>query len=140
VLRLLTRYRLTDRLREMLEQAGLQWNLARLIHGCLAVFLAVFAVAWLALPGDLRSFAVFPQEWRRFCRSPTWRARRARRLYKFEEQFPESLEFVARSMRAGHAFTVSLEMIHREFQERWPASTGGRLKSTTWDCRSTWRC
>jgi hypothetical protein len=31
--------------------------------------------------------------------------------------FPESLEFVARSMRAGHAFSVSIEMIHREFQE-----------------------
>jgi tight adherence protein B len=40
-----------------------------------------------------------------------------KRLHKFEEQFPESLEFVARSMRAGHAFSVSLEMIHREFQE-----------------------
>ena len=31
--------------------------------------------------------------------------------------FPDSLEFVSRSMRAGHAFSVSLEMIHREFQE-----------------------
>jgi tight adherence protein B len=27
------------------------------------------------------------------------------------------LEFISRSMRAGHAFSVSLEMIHREFQE-----------------------
>ena len=42
---------------------------------------------------------------------------RKKRLRKFEEQFPESLEFVARSMRAGHAFSVSLEMIHREFQD-----------------------
>ncbi len=42
---------------------------------------------------------------------------RSKRLRKFEEQFPESLEFMARSMRAGHAFSVSLEMIHREFQE-----------------------
>ena len=43
--------------------------------------------------------------------------KRTRRMRQFEEQFPESLEFVARSMRAGHAFSVSLEMIHREFQE-----------------------
>jgi tight adherence protein B len=43
--------------------------------------------------------------------------KRTQRLRKFEEIFPESLEFVARSMRAGHAFSVSLEMIHREFQE-----------------------
>ena len=42
---------------------------------------------------------------------------RTRRLRKFEELFPESLEFVSRSMRAGHAFSVSLEMLHKEFQE-----------------------
>src|SRR5580704_11336567 len=40
-----------------------------------------------------------------------------KRLKKFEDQFPDSLEFVSRSMRAGHAFSVSLEMIHREFNE-----------------------
>jgi len=42
---------------------------------------------------------------------------RKKRLYNFESQFPESLEFISRSMRAGHAFSVSLEMIHREFPE-----------------------
>ena len=45
------------------------------------------------------------------------RRKRNARLRRFEELFPDSLEFVARSMRAGHAFSVSLEMIHREFQE-----------------------
>ena len=117
VLGLLTRYRLTDRLREMLEQAGLQWNVARLIHGCLAVFLGVFAAAWVGLPGSLRSFAFVPAGAAAFLPIAYVARRRTHRLRKFEEQFPESLEFVARSMRAGHAFTVSLEMIHREFQE-----------------------
>jgi tight adherence protein B len=41
----------------------------------------------------------------------------ASRMKAFEQQFPDSLEFVSRSMRAGHAFSVSLEMIHREFSE-----------------------
>jgi tight adherence protein B len=45
------------------------------------------------------------------------RRKRKKRLHAFEEVFPEALEFIARSMRAGHAFSVSLEMIHREFQE-----------------------
>ena len=45
-----------------------------------------------------------------------WWLRRGR-LQKFESVFPETLEFISRSMRAGHAFSVSLEMIHREFQE-----------------------
>ena len=43
--------------------------------------------------------------------------KKSKRLWAFEEQFPESLEFVSRSMRAGHGFAVSLEMIHKEFQE-----------------------
>ena len=43
--------------------------------------------------------------------------KRKSRLHKFEEVFPDTLEFVSRSMRAGHAFSVSLEMIHREFPE-----------------------
>src|SRR5262249_56836483 len=34
-----------------------------------------------------------------------------------EEQFPEALEFVSRAMRAGHAFSVSLEMLYKEFPE-----------------------
>jgi tight adherence protein B len=45
-----------------------------------------------------------------------WFKRRTR-LKRFEDLFPETLEFISRSMRAGHAFSVSLEMIHREFQE-----------------------
>jgi tight adherence protein B len=38
-------------------------------------------------------------------------------MKQFEEVFPDTLEFISRSMRAGHAFSVSLEMIHREFPE-----------------------
>jgi tight adherence protein B len=116
-LQLLTRYRLQERLQGLLERAGLKWNVARLVHSCLAMFLAAFAVAWMALPGAYRQAAfvvgavasTFPI---------LYVANKAkRRIRKFEEQFPDSLEFVARSMRAGHAFSVSLEMIHREFQE-----------------------
>jgi tight adherence protein B len=50
---------------------------------------------------------------------PWWYAhRKARsRLYSFEEQFPDFLEFVSRSMRAGHAFSVAVEMAYREFSD-----------------------
>ena len=34
-----------------------------------------------------------------------------------EEQFPEALDFLARSMRAGHAFTISLEMLGEELAD-----------------------
>lgn len=42
---------------------------------------------------------------------------RRKRMNAFEEQFPEALDFLARSMRAGHAFSVSLEMMSDESPE-----------------------
>jgi tight adherence protein B len=50
---------------------------------------------------------------------PVWRLKSKvrRRLDRFEAQFPDGLEFIARSMRAGHAFSVSLEMLYREFED-----------------------
>jgi tight adherence protein B len=42
------------------------------------------------------------------------RLQRNKRMNMFEEQFPDSLDFLARSLRAGHAFSVSLEMLADE--------------------------
>jgi len=39
---------------------------------------------------------------------------RKKRMAAFEEQFPEALDFLARAMRAGHAFSISLEMLSEE--------------------------
>jgi tight adherence protein B len=39
---------------------------------------------------------------------------RSRRVAKFEEQFPESLDLLARALRAGHAFTTGLMMVAEE--------------------------
>jgi tight adherence protein B len=45
------------------------------------------------------------------------RHKRKKRLDRLEEQFPEALDFLARSMRAGHAFTISLEMLGEELAD-----------------------
>jgi len=45
------------------------------------------------------------------------RHKRSARLNKLEEQFPDALDFLARSMRAGHAFSISLEMIGEEMAD-----------------------
>ena len=34
-----------------------------------------------------------------------------------EEQFPDALDFLARSMRAGHAFSISMEMLGEEIAD-----------------------
>jgi tight adherence protein B len=113
---LVDKYKLAPKLGLLLEQAGLSWSAARFVHVTLVALLGGTAFAWLMLPIP-KSLAVFvglaaaavPPIY-------VWRKRKIR-LRRFEELFPEALEFVSRSMRAGHAFSVSLEMIHREFQE-----------------------
>lgn len=43
--------------------------------------------------------------------------KRKQRLDKLEEQLPDALDFLARSMRGGHAFSISLEMIGEEIAD-----------------------
>jgi len=45
------------------------------------------------------------------------RHKRQTRLDTLEEQFPEALDFLSRSMRAGHAFSISLEMVGEELAD-----------------------
>ena len=45
------------------------------------------------------------------------RRRRNSRMAKFEEQFPEALDFMGRALRAGHAFPVTLSMLSQESPE-----------------------
>ena len=117
VLRLLTRFDLQTKLKALIEQAGLKWNVARLVHMCLAMFLGAYALGWLLLPPNMQLLAFVPGLIVGILPILYVIHKRSSRLWKFESQFPESLEFIARSMRAGHAFSVSLEMLHREFQE-----------------------
>jgi tight adherence protein B len=40
--------------------------------------------------------------------------KRQRRFLRFEEQFPDALDLLARAVRAGHAFTTGLDLIAKE--------------------------
>jgi len=42
---------------------------------------------------------------------------RNRRLFKFEEQFPEAIDLLARALRAGHAFTTGVELVGSEMPD-----------------------
>jgi tight adherence protein B len=126
VVQLLQRMEMRDRLHRLLEQAGLRWKVARLVHACLGLFLGGYAAGWVLIPEQHRAFAFVPALIAGSSPLLFVIRKRSDRLNKFEEQFPESLEFVARSMRAGHAFSVSLEMIHREFSD----PLGGEFRRT----------
>jgi tight adherence protein B len=115
--RLLERLRLTESAARLLETAGLKWGPAGLAHRSLALFLGGFAAVTLftgnTVPlialGAGGAAALLPLAYVR---------RKARSVVAhFEEQFPDCLEFISRSMRAGHAFSVAIEMAHREFSD-----------------------
>lgn len=114
---LLKKYNLTTKAQQLIEQAGLKWHPVKLVHFCLAGFLAGYALCYLLLPPQMRAYALLLAV--AFGSAPLLYVIRLRatRLHAFEAVFPDTLEFISRSMRAGHAFSVSLEMIHREFPE-----------------------
>ena len=116
ILELLQRLRLNQRMTTLFEQAGLKWSPTRTIHTSLALLLIGFALCWRLAP-EYRAFAILPGSILGAVPLLYVMRKRRSRLRKFEELFPDSLEFLGRSMRAGHAFSVALEMIHQEFQE-----------------------
>ena len=61
---------------------------------------------WLSIAGIAAVFAASPVIYINFKRSS--------RMNDFERQFPEALDFLARSVRAGHALSISLEMLANE--------------------------
>jgi len=123
--RLLAWLKLDARLQSRIEQAGLRWSAGRTVLGMVVLAIGTFDLAWYLLP-YFKIAAVIPGF---LCGvAPLvfiWRKRNSR-IARFEAQFPEALEFVSRSMRAGHAFSVSLEMLHAEFSD----PLGGEFKRT----------
>lgn len=109
--------RISEKLQVLIESAGLQWGPERVLKQCAVAGLLAGGVVlsfgnewttWLALPAAAAAAIL-----------PLVKLRRAarKRLASFEAQFPGALEFIARSMRAGHAFSISLEMLHHEFEQ-----------------------
>ena len=45
------------------------------------------------------------------------KGKRSKRLHKFEEEFPEALDLIARALKAGHAFVTGLKMVADEMSE-----------------------
>ena len=101
-----------------LQLAGLNWSSSRLI-GAMALAaipgLGLGALIPILLNGPVTAIALAA-----LCGLIPYlivRKKRLARLSRFEEQFPEALDFLARSMRAGHAFTISLEMLGDELAD-----------------------
>ena len=62
--------------------------------------------------------------------------KRARRLRRFEESFPDALDSLARSMRAGHPFAAGMEIIADECEP--PVSTEMRQTAAEGNLGTSW--
>jgi tight adherence protein B len=114
----LERSALQGKIQIMLQQGGLQWAPSHLL---LAMVVGVLAGGFLGYVLQPLGFAIAGMLVFAFLLGGApWfyvRYRRSSRVKELEEQFPEALDFLARSMRAGHAFSISLEMIGAEMPD-----------------------
>lgn len=106
---------IVDKLQQQIDQAGLEMSALTLAGLCAGGAVAGLLVGRMVHVPMFREMACLalsailgyaPLVYVRACRS--------KRMAAFEEAFPEALDFMARSMRAGHAFSVSLETMADE--------------------------
>jgi tight adherence protein B len=108
---LLTRVDLMGKLKEHIAQADLNWSVGRVMSGILLIgalslaalstFLPPFAAVSAAL-----GLASLPYVY--------IQRRRAKRFHKFQENFPDVLDSLARALRAGYTLSAGMEMISSE--------------------------
>jgi len=98
--------------RRLIDQSALRLTLPTLIFACWMAGFVVGLIAWMlsqraAVAAGAGAVAMtLPYFWVRHVAS--------KRMWKFEEQFPEAIELVARALRAGHAFPTGLSMVADE--------------------------
>jgi tight adherence protein B len=115
---LLARLQFSQHAAEQIQQAGMNWSPSKLlvIMG-LAAIPGLVAGAWSGILLDSTTSAVVCGILSGSIPYLAVRHKRRVRLDKLEEQMPGALDFLARSMRAGHAFSISLEMVGEEIPD-----------------------
>src|SRR6202163_3623847 len=114
----LERSALQGKIQTLLQQGGLQWAPSHLLLAMLVGAVAGGFLGYVFQPLGFQIASVLAFAFV-LGGAPLFyvRYRRSSRLKELEEQIPEALDFLARSMRAGHAFSISLEMIGAEMPD-----------------------
>ena len=122
--RTLARLRSARRMDHLIQQAGSDWSVSRLLLTsavCGAMGLMA-AIQWARLPGLIALVVGMA------CALMPWaylRHQRGRRLNQIERQLPEALDLITRALRAGHTFPIGMHMISEEM--RGPIASEFRL-------------
>jgi tight adherence protein B len=133
--KLLERWNFSRIMHRHLLQAGLAWSVGRLtllmlLTGSLAIGTAMqfdWIPGWAILPAGA-AVAALPYGY--------VLRRRGRRFRQFEEHFPDALDSLARSLRAGHPFPAALEIVAEECES--PVSTEMRQTAIEGNLGRSW--
>jgi tight adherence protein B len=109
---------LYEKLNLLISESGLNWNTTKLLTLSGGAFVAGCAIGAL-IPFESPIFVRCLVAGGVLAYVPFMIVKKARtkRLDGMEAQLPDALDFLARSMRAGHAFTISLEMVGDEIAD-----------------------
>ena len=104
-----------ERIRRFIQQAGLDWTPTRLLTTTLIAAAAGAFLGWFLRPLGFVAISLLLGALILGSLPYVYVKHKAtKRLNEIEAQLPEALDFLARSMRAGHAFSISLEMLGQE--------------------------
>lgn len=114
--------RIALRLRDTVQLSGVKVNPGQVVLGSLALGMGAYVYVVSKFGSAAGAIAGLTAM---FLPYLVLRVLRARRLSKFEEQFPEAIDLVARTLRAGHAFTTGLRLAADELPQ--PVATEFRV-------------
>lgn len=103
-------------LNRLVLQSGLKLSVGRLAVICAILFVACFAVVWV-LRESLFQAAVAALLCSIFLPLMALRIRRSRRHKAFGAQFPDAIDIIVRSLKAGHPVPVAISMVAREMPD-----------------------
>jgi len=103
-------------LNRLILQSGLAMGLPKFLLCCAVAIVAVFAAAW-TMRDDLFEAAMIAAVSAALLPYVTLRFMRSRRQSRFGTQFPDALDVIVRSLRAGHPVPVAVAMVAREMPD-----------------------
>jgi tight adherence protein B len=99
-------------LQSLIDQSGRKTSVPRVLFTCFMSGFVTAMVMWIVIGGAKGALVVGVVA----AAAPYLLLKRAaaKRMWKFEEQFPDAIDLIARALRAGHAFPPGLAMVAEE--------------------------
>ncbi len=108
---LFLKFSASERMLRFLEQASIRWSLGQFLLMSIAGFVVGLLLTKISLLFVLLSpiLGILPTVYVYF--------KKKKRMAKFERQLPDSMDLIARSLRAGLAFSAGLKLVSDEFPD-----------------------